>query len=105
MSKILITGGAGFIGSQLGYRLSKDGHEIVLLDDLSYGYEDNLIVNKELFGTFIKMDVRSKDVYNVMTGMDYVFHFAGISSLPENQIKPNEAISINVQGDRKSTRL
>ena len=43
MSKILVTGAAGFIGSQLAYRLYKNGDDVVLIDNFSYGKEDNLI--------------------------------------------------------------
>ena len=53
MSNILITGGAGFVGSQLGYVLSKKGHRVILLDNMSYGRLDNLVVNNEFFGEFI----------------------------------------------------
>ena len=52
---ILITGGAGFIGSKLGYMLAKRGYEVLLLDDLSYGHEDNLTINGYTFGTFKKI--------------------------------------------------
>ena len=57
--KVTITGGAGFIGSKLGYELSKQGYElskqgyeVLLLDDLSFGYEENLIIDGSTFGTF-----------------------------------------------------
>ena len=43
MSKILITGAAGFIGSQLAYKFLKEGHDLTLVDNMSYGHEDNLI--------------------------------------------------------------
>jgi len=98
MSKILVTGGAGFIGSQIGYHLYNLGHEIILLDNMSYGHEDNLIINGKRFGTFIKEDVRSPAIYDIMHGVDYVFHFAGIAPLPVNQENPYEAISVNVAG-------
>ena len=49
MSKILITGAAGFIGSQLAYRLWNDGEEVILVDNFSYGSEDNLIFEKKDF--------------------------------------------------------
>ena len=42
--KILVTGAAGFIGSQLAYRLWKNGDELILIDNFSYGKEDNLIL-------------------------------------------------------------
>ena len=61
MSKILITGGAGFIGSQLAYKLIKHGNEVVLIDNMSYGHEDNLIFDDlDLKKFLIKMDIRDK---------------------------------------------
>ncbi len=45
MMKIIVTGGAGFVGSQLGFRLSQEGHDVTLIDNMSFGYLDNLVVN------------------------------------------------------------
>jgi len=98
MAKILITGGAGFIGSQLGYSLYKEGHEVLLLDNMSYGKLDNLIIDGKTFGEFIGMDIRSKELYTVMKNVDYVFHFAGIAPLPDCQSDPYNAIDVNVAG-------
>lgn len=98
MSKILITGGAGFIGSQLGYQLEKEGHDVILLDNMSYGRLDNLVINGETFGNFVGMDIRSKDIYKIMRGVDYVFHLAGIAPLPDCQSDPYSAIDVNVSG-------
>ena len=95
---IMITGGAGFIGSQLGYRLAKEGHNIYLLDNMSFGHEDNLVINGERFGTFIREDIRSDNLVKHFKGMDYVFHFAGIAPLPNCQENPYEAIDVNVAG-------
>ena len=49
----LITGGAGFIGSQLGYHLHKKGYDVILLDNMSYGNSDNLEIQGKTFGKFI----------------------------------------------------
>ena len=96
--KIMITGGAGFIGSQLGYSLSKQGHDVFLLDNMSYGYKDNLLVDGKNFGNFIHEDIRSANLHKHLKGMDYVFHFAGIAPLPNCQENPYEAIDVNVAG-------
>jgi len=98
VARIVITGGAGFIGSQLGYRLHNDGHDVILVDDMSFGYKDNLEINGKTFGTFIKADVRSPIMGNILANVDYVFHFAGISSLPVCQQDPYSAVDINVGG-------
>ena len=98
MAKVLITGGAGFIGSQLGYSLNKQGHEVILLDNMSYGNKDNLLIDGKTFGQFILDDVRNKSFFEHSKGVDYVFHFAGIAPLPDCQEDPYTAIEINVAG-------
>jgi len=98
MSKILITGGAGFIGSQLGYKLYKKNHEIILLDNMSFGHEDNLIIDGKKFGHFILDDIRNKKMIDHCKNVDYIFHFAGIAPLPNCQENPYEAVDVNVAG-------
>lgn len=96
--KTLITGGAGFIGSQLGFFLQKQGHEVTLLDNLKYGYIDNLMKDGRPYSRFICRDIRDVAMESAMNGMEAVFHFAGISSLPECQSNPGEAYAVNVAG-------
>jgi UDP-glucose 4-epimerase len=96
--KILITGGAGFIGSQLGYHLSNVGHDVVLLDDLSFGTLDNLTITNKTFGLFVKADVRDIDFARHLDGVSVVFHFAAIAPLPVNQSDPARGYSVNVVG-------
>ncbi len=96
--KVAITGGAGFVGSNLGYMLDKQGYDVLLLDNLSYGHLDNLKKNKESFGTFKKIDIRTPDLKNYFLDVDYVFHLAGISTLPVCQSEPLNSIDINVAG-------
>ena len=102
MSKILITGGAGFIGSQLAYKLIKHGNEVVLIDNMSYGHEDNLIFDDlDLKKFLIKMDIRDKVNINGLfhdNNFDYVYNIAGIAPLPDCQSNPCEAIDVNVNG-------
>ena len=98
MKKILITGGAGFIGSQLGHYLHNKGNEVILLDDMSYGNEDNLEIEGKTFGTFIEDDVRNKSIFDYTKDVDYIYHFAGIAPLPDCQVNPRDAIDINVSG-------
>ena len=60
--KILITGAAGFIGSQLAHRLWKDGIELLLVDNFSYGSKDNLAFDDHDFtNEIINADIRDKD--------------------------------------------
>lgn len=96
--KIVITGGAGFIGSQLGYHLHIHGWKVVLLDNLSAGYVDNLIINGELFGQFVAKDIRDKDLIKHLEETEIVFHLAGIAPLPVCQSFPHYAYDVNTAG-------
>lgn len=92
---ILITGGAGFIGSELGKFLLKKGHNVKILDTLEYGYRDNFEDNEFLKKTFILADVRDKDFEKYLEEIDILYHFAGISALPECESNPTKAFDIN----------
>ncbi len=92
--KILITGIAGFIGSNLADRLVKEGYEVVGVDNLSYGVMEQ--VPKQV--AFHKMDIRSKDIYPLFEGIDTVFHFAAKNSIIDCQHDPLETADINVTG-------
>ncbi|MCX6709520.1 MAG: SDR family NAD(P)-dependent oxidoreductase [Candidatus Woesearchaeota archaeon] len=71
--KILVTGGAGFMGSHLADQLINEGHEVVVVDNLSGGYLEN--VNKK--ATFIKGDLQDKKVCDrAVEGVDMVYHLA-----------------------------
>lgn len=96
--KILITGAAGFIGSQLGYYLNNLGYEVSLLDNLSFGFKNNLEIDGKTFGTFILDDIRSDKFEDYLDGVDTVFHFAAIAPLPVCQTNPKEAFDNNVSG-------
>ncbi len=94
----MITGGAGFIGSNLGYMLHRKGFDVLLLDDLSFGHLDNLKKNGKMFGVFKKIDIRSSKLEDHFSNADYVFHLAGISTLPVCQSEPVNSIDVNVIG-------
>lgn len=96
--RILITGGAGFIGSQLGLYLVEKKHEVIPLDNLKFGYLYNFTNNEKLLNNFIKMDIRDPKLKSVMENIDVVFHIAGIISLPRCNDNPFEAYSVNVAG-------
>jgi UDP-glucose 4-epimerase len=78
MDKILVTGGAGFIGSHLAERLAKMGKEVTVLDDFSVGNNENL----RALSNFSKIHVIHGDIRNaklvkaLVKKMDYVFHLA-----------------------------
>ncbi len=105
--KILITGGAGFVGSQLGYKLHQKGHEVILLDDMSFGNVDNLLIDGNSFGKLVVADITSPiDHSNLRNStlaqhfdkVDVVFHLAGVAALPVCQTNPQRALSVNIAG-------
>lgn len=102
MAKYLITGAAGFIGSQLAYRIWKNNESIVMLDDFSYGKEDNLIFPDHDFRKEIKkIDITDKKAIDTLfetEKFDYVYHVAAITPLPDCQMNPNRALEVNVTG-------
>lgn len=98
VSRILITGGAGFIGSQLGMRLANKGDEIILLDNMSDGHLDNILYKGEPFAKLIFKDIRDSSIESDFKEVDTIFHFAGTSSLPKCQSNPTAAYDNNVTG-------
>lgn len=101
--KVLITGAAGFIGSQLAHRLWKEGVELVLIDNFSYGSEDNLTFDDHSFtNEIIRADVRDRNaiaqIFKDNENIDFVYNIAGIAPLPDCQINPCDAIDVNLTG-------
>ena len=96
--KILVTGGAGFIGSHLADDLIRLGYDLTIVDDLSTGNIKN--VNKK--ARFMKLDLGSpgatKILINILKGIDYVFHLATIPRIQYCTENPVEAHNSNVNG-------
>lgn len=101
--KILVTGGAGFIGSHLVEGLLESGHEVKVLDNLSTGNIENLseCEGKSSF-QFIKGDIRDRvDVESAVRGVDVIFHEAAITSVPVSVDNPELTREVNVEGTLK----
>ena len=100
--KVMITGAAGFIGSQLAYALWKKGNDLILIDNFSYGKMDNLEFDDHSFANeIINMDIRDREgIANLLKdgNVDYVYNIAGIAPLPDCQSNPQEAVDVNVTG-------
>lgn len=96
--KILVTGGAGFIGSNLVERLVAEGHDVVVLDNFMLGKMENLSAVKEKI-TFIKGDIRNENaVMDSAEGCDVIFNEAAASSSPMFMSNLREAVATNVDG-------
>ncbi len=95
--KIVITGGAGFIGSHLAEYWSNQGAEVHIIDSLRSGFEKNI---KEFSNVvFHKGSIVNKELtLEVLKNTDYVFNLAALVSVPESLEKPEECIDINVKG-------
>ncbi|MDF1487353.1 NAD-dependent epimerase/dehydratase family protein [Tessaracoccus caeni] len=94
--KILITGGAGFIGSNLARHATAVGHEVTVLDDLSTGYEDNL---DGLPVRFIRGSLTERDVVVEACGdQDSIVHLGALGSVPRSIANPQRTHEVNING-------
>ncbi len=100
MARVLVTGGAGFIGSHLTEALLKQGHLVRVIDNYSTGKKENLIFDKPYpFLEIIEGDIRDlKICKDVMKEIEYVFHQAAIPSVQRSLEDPLTTNSVNVGG-------
>ena len=96
MTKVAVTGGAGFIGSNLTLRLLKEGHEVVVIDDLSTGLKSNIDVGKSAFHqiSITDLDSLSKALKDCTT----IFHLAARGSVPRSIKNPVATHDVNATG-------
>ena len=94
---ILVTGGAGFIGSHVVEKLLSSGHQVTILDNLSTGKECNLSPESQL----VMGDVRDGAcVDRCVQGQDVVFHLAAYTSVPGSLEYPQVCLETNLEGTR-----
>lgn len=100
MSKILITGGAGFIGSNLTEYFLGKGHQVVVLDNFATGHRHNLIQHEgNSQFQLIEGDIRNmEDCQIAVKGVDYVLHQAALGSVPRSIKDPQTSNEVNVSG-------
>ncbi len=92
---VLVTGGAGFIGSNLVARLIADGRDVRVLDDMSSGKRENLPVNVEL----VEGDIADENVVRkALTGVEIVFHLAARTSVARSVEGPLATDTVNIHG-------
>lgn len=90
---IAITGGAGFIGSNLCDFLSSDGHEVLVIDDLSSGSAENVPGRARL----VRKDILS-DLSGELRGVETLFHYAAEQSVRGSLERPEKTLQANVSG-------
>jgi UDP-glucose 4-epimerase len=100
MVKVLVTGGAGFIGSNLTEALLQRGHFVRVLDDFSTGKRENLIFDKAFPSLeIIEGDIRDYSTcQKAMEGMEYIFHQAALPSVQRSVEDPETSNAVNVGG-------
>ncbi len=96
--RYLVTGGAGFIGSNLVDELVRRGHNIVVLDDLSTGKESNLASIRAKIDLRIGSIIDLATVQSACKGADYVIHLAARASVPRSVANPIETNAVNIDG-------
>ena len=98
--KILVTGGAGFIGSNLTEALLKLNNEVICLDNFATGKKENItpfLTNPNY--TLIEGDIRKlSDCQLAVKGVDYVLHQAALGSVPRSIKDPITSNEVNVSG-------
>ena len=97
MKKAIVTGGAGFIGSNLVNRLIEKGIEVVVLDNLSTGKEENINPKAK----FIQCDISKSSIFDLMynmKGADVVFHLAALARVQPSIEDPIPFNEVNITG-------
>ena len=92
--RCLVTGGAGFIGSNLVNRLVDDGHHVIVLDDLSTGDIYNINPSAE----FHRVDISEQPFFDMLQDVDVVFHLAAFARVEPSIQDPIKSNRINVNG-------
>jgi UDP-glucose 4-epimerase len=97
---VLITGGAGFIGSHLSQLLLDSGHHVTVIDNLSNGRIENIepFLSQSNF-SFFERDICQPDTINeLFNGIDWVFHLAGLADIVPSIEQPQQYYETNVTG-------
>jgi len=94
MKTILITGVAGFIGSNLAKRLIEEGYNVIGIDNLSSGVREQ--VPKEVL--FFEGDIRETYFFPLVRGVDCIFHLAAKNCINDCQLNPKDTFDINIMG-------
>ncbi len=96
----IITGGAGFIGSHIAEKILSEGHEVIVIDNLSNGRRENIshLINNPHF-SFVQEDITNYgEILPYFKGVDYVFHVAALADIVPSIVDPLKYHHSNVNG-------
>ena len=96
MTKSLVTGGAGFIGSNLVDQLIEIGHKVIVIDNEYSDAHEQFYYNEK--AEYHKLDIRDDATRSLYDGVDYVFHIAAEARIGPSIENPTETVSINSFG-------
>ena len=98
--KFVVTGGAGFIGSNIAKLLVKKGHDVIILDNFNTGRKENLESIKDKIDLHI-VDIKDKKIINeIINESDGIFHQAALANVYESFSKSKEYFDVNVKGTK-----
>jgi len=98
--KVIVTGGAGFIGSHLAEELAERDYQLIILDDLSTGRMENIeqLLKRDNV-RFVQGSITNLSLLQGLSqNVDYIFHQAAIPSVPRSIKNPQASHSVNITG-------
>ena len=103
--KFGITGGAGFVGSNIAKLLIKEGHDVVIVDNLHTGKKENIAEILDQVN-FFNADIREyKKIEKILNSVDGIFHEAALTIVQESFSKPKEYHDVNVVGTENILKI
>ncbi len=96
--KILVTGGAGYIGSHAVYSLIEKGYEVIIIDNLSKGFKSNIHEEATFYEADIRDEEQLKIIFETEKNIEAIMNFAGLIVVPESVKEPIKYFNNNTHG-------